>query len=265
MKKALLIVALVAMCATGVQADVMTFSGTTEAFDNWISPYDAGKTYSMFGGSSKNYGNVSYFQVSEDYKSRATLRFDVSALAGQFVTINSITLRLFQQNASVTNMSAFRILPADSIWEEGSDTGSTSYGAWHRTTWNYANQGVWQGWSGGSGAGAWGDLLASVPATSGGGWVDMVFTGDLDALMTAWVQTPVDDVGNGGFSPDVGYPIVANEGLLLLGGGTLLKFDSSENGSGNGPQLVVDYVVPEPATMSLLAVGGILGLIRRKK
>jgi hypothetical protein len=267
MKKAIVVMTLLAVCA-GASADVATFSGTSQTADTMVASATVMTGSYKYGGSTANYGGLSWFGTNAGgSNTKAILRFDVSSLAGTFSSINSVTLRLVQRDASTANVTLFRMNPADSNWEEGTDTGSGgSSGWWRRTNWTYCNQGSYDNWSGGSGVGTWGASLASTAAMPGlvDTAVDFNFGGvDLDALITDWAAVGVTDYGRMAFSTPDGNDVVTNEGIVLLAGANS-TFHSSE--SAFMPELIVDFEpIPEPATMSLLAIGGVVALIRRKK
>ena len=119
MKKALVIVALVAMCATGAQADIITFSGDGSAGLGDL--YDNNIQDRISWSSTGNGGPNPELQLNENYRNRrALLRFDVSALAGTIVSVESVTLRMvLSRDYAGGNVAVNRILPADSSWEEG--------------------------------------------------------------------------------------------------------------------------------------------------
>jgi hypothetical protein len=265
MKKAIVALTLLAVCA-GASADVMTFTGTGVTADTMVASATPMTGSYKFGGNTANYGGSDWFGTNAGgTNTKAILRFDVSSLS--FASINSVTLRLYQRDTSTANVTLFQMLPADSNWEEGTDTGSYSSGWWNRTSWSYCNRFLGDGWSGGAGVGSWGSALASTAAMPGvlNGAVDFTFSGvDLDALMAAWASVGVSDAGRMSFAAPDSNDVVANEGIVLLAGANS-TFYSTENGT-MIPELIVDFnPVPEPATMGLLAVGGVVALIRRKK
>jgi hypothetical protein len=267
MKKAIVALMLLAVCA-GANADVVTFSGATQTADTMVASATPMTGSYKFGGNTANYGGSTWFGTNAGgSNTKAILRFDVSSLAGSFASINSVTLRLYQRDTSTANVTLFQMNPADSNWEEGTDTGSYSNGWWNRTSWSYCNRGCSDAWSGGAGVGSWGAALASTAGMPGvlDSAVDFTFTGvDLDALITAWASVGVSDYGRMSFAAPDSNNVVANEGIVLLAGANS-TFYSTENGT-MIPELIVNFnPVPEPATMGLLAVGGVVALIRRKK
>jgi hypothetical protein len=277
MKKALLIVALVAMCATGADGAIVTFGGVGNntadgSFETMIAnaaPMTGGY---KFGGNVANYGGLGWMGAKESASTRSLIRFDVASL-GSVPAVNSVTLRLFQRDANVTNLSLFLVndlgANPNSNWEEGTDTGSYSNGWWNRTSWSYCNRGISDSWDGGAGGGTLGPtVLATVAATPGvvGAPVDFVFTGSsafLTSLLNQWATDAVTDWGRGSFAPPDTNVSTPNAGMLLVGNGT--TFYSSEYATTSLQPLLIVDVVPEPATMSLLALGGVAALIRRKK
>ncbi|MHC4561526.1 MAG: PEP-CTERM sorting domain-containing protein [Planctomycetota bacterium] len=279
MKKILGVMVVLALCASA-NADVITFGGGGNniaggAFETMIANASPMTGSYKFGGNVANYGGLDWFGAKESASTRSLLRFDMAALNGVLdavtAPVNSVTLRLYQRGTDVTNLSLFMVDDSganpNSNWEEGTDTGSYSNGWWNRTSWSYCNRGISDSWDGGAGGGTLGTVLATVAATPGvdGAAVDFVFTGTqaaLTAMMSAWATDTVTDWGRGAFAPPDTNVTTPNPGMLLLGNGA--TFYSSENGNGLGPELIVDYV-PEPATISLLALGGVAALIRRKK
>jgi hypothetical protein len=251
---------------------IETFSGDNATggtcYDTMIANNDPMTGGYKFGGNVANYGGLDWFGAKESASTRTLLRFDVSSLAGEDYIL-TVTLRLYQKGTDVTNLALFLVNDAganpNSNWEEGTDTGSYSNGWWNRTSWSYCNRGISDSWDGGSGGGTLGTNLATVAATPGidGAPVDFIFTGSfafLKSLMNQWATDSVTDNGRGAFAtPDVNEA-TPNAGMLLLGNGA--SFYSSENANGLGPVLIVE--VPEPATLSLLALGG-LALLRKRK
>lgn len=275
MKKVLAVLVVVALCASA-NAATMTFGqvGNNTAggsFETMIANAAPMTGAYKFGGNVSNYGGLDWMGAKESASTRSLIRFDVSAL-GTVSAVNSVTLRLFQRTAEVTNLSLFLVSDAganpNSNWEEGTDTGSYSNGWWNRTSWSYANRGLSDSWDGGAGGGTLGTVLATVAATPGvvGAAVDFTFTGSsafLTSLLNQWATDAVTDWGRGAFAPPDTNVSTPNAGMLLLGNGT--TFYTSEYATASlQPLLIVDYV-PEPATLSLLALGGVAALIRRRK
>jgi hypothetical protein len=158
------------------------------------------------------------------------LRFDVSGLAGKFIAVNSLTIRLTQNLSNSRDpgtLEAYRLLPANANWSNDG-----TWGTRNGTT-------AWAG--GASGATVAGtdydtNVLASVvyvPYDPVGTTYDLTLSDpQASALLNAWLSG-------------------TNEGLLLKGvvpdgytGDNRCTFYA--NGA-NVPQLIVDYVPALPA------------------
>jgi len=260
------ILAVIAMIAVSASADIMSFSGDGSAGLGDL--YDNNIQDRISWQSTGNGGPNPELELNEYYRNRrGLLRFDVSALDGAIGSVESVTLRMVLASAHTGgNVAINRIGAADSSWEEGSYGWSGFYSSssfWGlQTSSSYVMMQRYQGWSG-----VWGTMMANQSVTGvAGDVVDFTFTGeDLTAIMQAWATSPVYDVGAGGFTSRAVHTDVANEGIVIRGFDGV-KFASAENATYASPELIVNYTpVPEPATMSLLAIGGIAALIRRKK
>jgi len=226
--------------------EVWTFSDGN-AYDTFIATGQLDGGYASYG-SYRNYGGSSYFGANEPASARGLLRFDVSGLAGQYIAVQTVELRLYQQAGGVANVDVFPINDANSNWQEGTDTGSfdSGGGAWCRTTWSSKLRGLSDNsWDGGYGLGSTGyDTPALVTGTTtGAGWMSMFFGGDLTALMDDWVQSPVVG-GYGRFAEPEQFTVVANEGMLILADG-YVEWSSSQGSF--SPELVVTVLVPDPS------------------
>jgi len=248
--------ALVAGNASGVMQS-MTFSGDGfaggDAYDNYLSS----------GNAIINYGHMDTIKAGESSGYRSLLRFDVSALAGQYVVISSIELRLDQvAGGAGVNVDAFRVSDANSNWEEGFDHGSYASwaGWWNHTTWSTKLRGTsdesWVGDGSSGGLGQPGGTGYDIPAiatgaSNGAGAMSMFFSGNLDALIDDWSLSPVISRQEGRFAeghPGVGQ-VVKNEGMLIQAD-AFIEWSSSESegtsdewhdGTGIGPMLIVTY------------------------
>ncbi len=255
-----------ALCVAGAQGAIMTFGGDGSAGAGDL--YDNNIQDRISWSSTGNGGPNPELQLNENYRNRrALLRFDVSELDGMIGSVESITLRMtLSRDYAGGNVAVNRILPADSSWEEGSYGWSGFYSSstfWGlQTSASYVMLQRYQGWSG-----SWGTMMANQYVSGlAGDTVDFVFTGEnLTAMLQAWATAPVYDVGAGGFTSRAQHTDVANEGIVIRGFDDVF-FASAENATYATPQLIVDYTpVPEPATMSILGLGGLAALIRRKK
>lgn len=181
---------------------------------------------------------------SADEVNRSLIRFDVSALAGLYAEITSVTLRLTIVSANGSNtVQLHQPTAANGDWVEGSADGTVQAGS---SSWANKVEAS-AAWDGGPGLGntGFGALLASAAYTS-------ATTGVLElAILDATLATAlIDDFLSG-----------ANEGFLLKaldeshpGVRNDIIFFSSEHGVVAGrPELVVSYTpVPEPGAVALL-------------
>lgn len=263
------IIAAAALFALRAQADTVTFQdGTLNPLT--LTTY-AGTEDTMLANNAgslvtRNFGGRDNFEVGEEFSAgslgntrprEALLRFDVSSLSGQFASIDSVTLRLTvfaNYSAASTSdvMQVFRIATANSDWVEGSANNSDQVGSacWDQKQYTVAN------WAGGAGpfdAGT--DYLTPEIATQGfssttaaGDVLDFVFT-DL-SFFSDWVS---------GNNPGIGMRTVS------MSDKELALYSSEATTVANRPQLIVTYSVPEPTSVTLLAVGMLGAFSQRRR
>lgn len=198
----------------------------------------------------QNFGGRSDFEVGESPNifsaPRHTLiRFDVTSLAGQFLSISNVTLRLFVTVPSSINrgdtLQAFSLASANSDWIGGSGVGANNGEPEDlgMSTWAQEIQGS-ANWAGSAGASTPGvDYVDAPLATFGyastnvavGSYIDLVFTNT--GIFTDWVA---------GINP----------GLLLRTASEAdseLIFASSQSATVQWrPQLIVNYRPNTPET-----------------
>jgi len=231
-------------------------AGTGDVYEELIATKKIDGGY-LFAGGDRNYGTLSWFAANEPALARSLIRFDVSALAGQYVSVSSVTMRLRQITTGYVpggaagvgiNVDAFRITPVNSNWAEGLDAGSYTAPPWWgvKTTWNVRLIGI-GGWTGNGFAGGLGmpggagyDVPAFGTGTSNGvdTWMDVPIGGDLMDLMDQWTQNPVVNRQVGEFGTEIPDNPVLNEGILLQSDG-LIQWSSAEGAF--SPELVVVY------------------------
>ena len=224
------------------------------------------------GNQDQNFGARANFEVGEfPLQSNALrhtlMRFDVTALAGQYASVDAVTLRLFPISVDTLapdSVNAFRVAPANAAWVEGTGVGVTGSDPpdTGESTWAQRVQGS-QNWAGSAGASTAGTdyavtAIGSTPfsAATGTGVAnpfDIVLTpAQLAATFADWTA------GN-------------NSGLFLrvsAESDRSITFHSAEAADpAVRPELIVTYTpVPEPCgVVALAAVAGVLRRDRRRR
>lgn len=230
--------------------NVINYAGTQETVRNWSAP-------------NNNYGGWIDWTLgvnSAGHVDDGIIRFDVTAMSGQYSQINSVTLRMFKylngesgvfNNVSDRWVDVFTI-PAVDNWVEGTAAGVGGAVQPGTATQSQPQLGISGPWSNGF-------ALASdnvvVPA---GGAFYANFTLDpnlvnLNALVTSWSSQPTN---SGLLVAFDGAPGSWNRGFI---------FGAHENPTGIEfiPELVIDYTpVPEPASIGSIALMGAILLTR---
>ena len=239
---------------------------------------DAGALDNNFGG--RNEIIVSNSSTSGSNRRFGLLRFDVSSLAGQFASIDSVTLqlRLNTGRAVPTTgqiLDIFRVAEANAGWVEGTgsatptpDPGVTVPGA---VTWRALsdndNVALRTNWAGSAGLGTAGTdyftgAMGSTAAFTAGAYA----AGDVITLtLTASGFTLSEMVG------DWAADGAASAGLLIRGRSNTANgqifFDSNETvlAGAQPARLTINYTpVPEPSAGALLLAAGLAARRRRR-
>lgn len=245
------------------RGDTATFKqGTTAPIvgGTYAGADDAMLVINGAGNQDQNFGARTNFEVGEiplqtNALRHTLMRFDVTALAGQYTSIDAVTLRLFPLSVDTLaddTVNAFRVAAANTAWVEGTGIG-VSGGAdppdTGESTWAQRIQGS-QNWAGSAGASTAGTDYSSAAlgftAFSGGTGTgaanpfDIVLSpATLTAMFNDWTA------GNNG-------------GLFLRVGAESdrsITFNSAEaTDAAVRPELIVTYTaIPEPATLTALA------------
>ncbi|MFN0196755.1 MAG: DNRLRE domain-containing protein [Planctomycetaceae bacterium] len=240
-----------------------TYSGTE---DNWIHLNGPFSTEHRNGGADGRIimGGINAGGSDERH---AFMRFNLSSMTGQFMSINSVTLRLFWHvtPTGTDTVQFFPVSAANAGWVEGNSlTGVDTIVAGESTWVNRNHPGT--PWAGSNGASTPGvdyvnTVLASntygtseVPGTA----FDLVFTDP--SIITSWM---------GGTNAGIYGRTIGQDDQAI--------FRSSEF-AGYEPELIINYTpfsvllpppaVPEPSSFVLLSLGGIVtGLVafRRRR
>ena len=259
------------LAAAASHADVITYQqGQSNAL---VSNYQGTQDNMLASASNRVRDNFGKYQsamlghVDWSNAAREIMRFDLSSLAGRYIDINSVTLTLsfwwaYPGDKGGT-LNVHKILPANSDWVEGIGAGGPSpdirdgESCWRYKAWS--ELGAHAEWAGGfdSGCGV-PDVDYDSTALASYAWkgrdltkgyeIELILTGtDLKAMIDSWAG-PQED----------------NAGLLLLSepesGQNLLQYSNPDSAA--PPKLTVDYVVPEPATLSLVLLG-VMGVAYR--
>lgn len=201
-----------------------------------------------------NYGSgISIYVGNNSGERKTLLRFDVSALAGQAASIESVTLTMFQilqsgsNNGVAIDVNLYQISSANEGWVEGTVNGAFQTGS---SSWNYqvSQTATWAGSEGLSTPGT--DYVASaidgtkvITAKTGSG---ATYHWDLPvSLIQSWIDGE-------------------NTGLLFaaadfgdLSDKDYFRFASSEHTTlASRPMLTINYTpIPEPGMVVLLGLG----------
>ena len=259
-----------AVAALGVLSPVVVRAATVTL------PVIADTTILAAANQDRNFGGAATFaagQINNATPQRSLLRFDLSSLAGQYSSVDSITLRLFFSTKDGVNerrTEVYEVAAANTAWVEGTNVGGTASktgASWLNMSQTHngtsvppINQVPWVGGSGLATAGTAynSTLLASqnfLTAPTANSAIDFSVDGNsvnLTTLVDNWV--------------------VSMPGLLLLdsllsnaSGGTAglferVGFHSKEATTASlRPELIVEYqAVPEPHSMLLAASGLIM-------
>ena len=244
--------------------------------------------------SSNNTINIPYYSGTQDMKVRATnptwgfgvspnvnvgpayganyathIRFDLSALAGKYSSIDSMTLRFSVESGGGMEFAYGAQVAQDAAWGEG----TYNYGQIGAACYNYQQYATLP-WAGGALGGAQdadvygmnyaNSSLSNYGSTwSTGTWLELPIdpsgyttkqSGDtapttLTALVNEWIA---QGAINGGMA--IGYRNVTDNTVNIT-------LDSREVGAAHQPELVIGFTpVPEPSTL-VLTVAGLLGLL----
>lgn len=198
------------------------------------------------------------------------MRFDLSAMGGQNLVVNSATLQLTsfysytttQTPIDETVVNVYEILPANAGWGEGNQTFNANNQAAPGDA-TFANRNFDPvsptPWAGSAGLHTPGVDFNAVPLDT----IDYVYANPINtkydatlspALVQSWIDNPSANAGlllQGGWAGSNSYPV---------------GFASSEQATASQrPMLILDVtVVPEPATVALLAAAP-LALLRRRR
>ena len=259
----LLIVSIVSLIVVSTSqttsADTMSFqqgiAGYTGVDDNQLLDPGTGFQDANVGGrNTTQLGNASSITTR-----RVILRFndlDVLDIPGLVVLSAQITLKKANgpTGGGTDSAEMYAISDSNADWVEGTSQFVVTPG---ESSWNSKFHPT--PWIGGGGGGTLGPLQDTIPNVSGNDPANTVYTFNLDpALVQQWIT-------------GVNAGVVIKEGLEIDGAGSgtdlQIEFYSAEfGGSGDAvvrPKLDIEYI-PEPATLSLLVIGGFAMLRRRR-
>ena len=259
--------ALASLAFAGLFSFQAVTHGATLSFQN-DGVYSGAEDITLVSGASaaNNFGSHagidagafgSDFFPSDPHVVRGLVRFNVSALAGQFASINSITLRLNVLAVSGANtVELFEPLAAlNGNWVQGTGDDTFQVGT---STWNNKFE-PGTAWFGGAGLGTlgYGGVLASNGYAGGfSGASDFVISNP--AVAAALITDFLTPGNNGGFLLKATNESTAASNFIIFTSSDVLTV--SEH-----PKLIVDYTpTPEPSGAVLLAAGALCLLSARR-
>ena len=256
MKKSMtsgMVAAVVLVSATVASADVMTFqngvSGYSAGQDNFLQKIAGDENNNNGGLHYQNLGNPRSGNVTND--NRPIWRWDVSALAGQYASINSITMVLtsdeddMRGNIAEATAELYALTPANSAWIEGTSTGQNA--APGESSYQSLAQGA-TAWAGGAGAGAVG-IDYHPGSMYSYTWRDHEDGGASGGDILTWVLSPPTGMTLMDLVDEWSGNQANNAGMILIGpdlsganAKSAAQFRSGDHATlADHPQLIVDY------------------------
>lgn len=195
-------------------------------------------------------GNIG---IGPGYARRALLQFDVSSIpANAIITRVDMTLTLTRTNVASGNqpVSLHRVTRG---WNEGPShqgnvNGQGSFAQIGDVTWShtYFSDQFWT-----TPGGDFGPVSASRLVGTQLGAYTWASTPGLIADVQSWISAP---------SQNFGWAMLGNEAIAT----TAKRFASREAGGSQRPQVLIEYVIPAPASLALAGLGLLAGARRRR-
>jgi hypothetical protein len=230
---------LVALAPTQADLVTLTTDKDTTVMNDSVSDNNYGASGWLQG----------YYELSTGKTRNVLIDFDLpNDLAGS--TVNTATLKV--QGRYVTVGTTVGVSRMTQSWLEGTGNNTASDDG---ATWNtYDGTTAWPGTNGTPVTNSVSDGDPNYTATVGTGYntAGPIYDLDVTNIVAAWAGGAT----NNGLMIQVVNPSVENENFSLW---------ASDDTGGTAPQLVIDYTIPEPMTMSLLGLGGLGVLLRRRR